>query len=685
MTRRVVIFLTSLLLVTVTAVLVTVAVQVRDLLSEVGDEDLITISASISEKFALFDQALVAVDAAVNTHMEQVLPAIQRDLERDGIDPGSLTAAQISAMAAQYGLDEIYFVSPDYVVFNTSFEPDQGLDFKQTGFDAFLAMVFAANTVMSDALSVSQKTGKLNSYSYYAPDGAGYLIEASIGLQDFIEQEYDPWFRGLVFDRLFQGVADTNREVSDVDVFLITDTGGWSVLQEGRRLDDAIAAALRDAPTHIVTDGRWVSVYQRQFSRRKGLAPAGPGETKAMVSAVTYDVGLPDEAISAILRSSAIVLVIAIPILLFLAVRLFEGVLVRPIKRLQEQTNLIARGDRSATIADIDRKDEIGDLARSFQTMQHAIQGQIDNLKKMNDEVEAGSRALTLINKSIERFVPRPFLTLLKKDSIASVDLGDFIAREMTVLFSDIRSFTALSEEMTPDQNFRFINNYFGRMGPIIRTYDGFIDKYIGDSIMALFETPDDALDAAAHMIDRLKIYNKTRNEAGRGNIEIGIGINSGPLMLGTVGEAHRLDGTVISDTVNLASRVEGLTKDYGRSIIITDHTRRKLQDPGAYTFESLGKVTVKGKSKEVEIFAMTGFARQREPGFREAMLETYLDGVECMANRRYPEARGCFEKCRDVWVDDDALDKLIARCNAAEATTGSRDGSEQEPDPRSE
>lgn len=677
MTRRVVIFLTSLLLVTVSAVLVTVAVHVRDLLSEVGDEDLITISASISEKFTLFDQALVAVDASIVTHMQQVLPAIQRDLVRDGLDPAGLTVAQIDEIAARYGLDSIYFVSPDFVVFNTNFEPDRGLDFKTSGFDSYLATVFASNEVMSDALAVSQKTGKLNSYSYYAPADATYLIEASIGLRAFVEQEYDAWFRGLVFDRLFQGVADTNREVSDVDVFLITESGGWSVLQEGKRLDDAIAETLREVPTHIVTDGRWVTVYQRQFSRRKGMAAAAPGETKAMVSAVTYDVGLPDEAMQAILRGSAIALVVVIPILLFLAVRLFDGVLVRPIRRLQEQTTLIAEGDLRTTIADIDRKDEIGDLARSFQTMQNAIQGQIDNLKRMNDEIEAGSKALSLINRSIERFVPRPFLTLLKKDSIASVDLGDFIAREMTVMFSDIRSFTALSEEMTPDQNFRFINNYFGRMGPIIRTYDGFIDKYIGDSIMALFETPDDALDAAAHMIDRLKIYNRTRKEAGRGDIEIGIGINTGPLMLGTVGEAHRLDGTVISDTVNLASRVEGLTKEFGRSIIITDHTRRQLQNPDAYTLQSLGKVTVKGKSREVEIFAVTGFSRQREPGFREAMLETYLDGVECMANRRYAEARGHFEKCRDVWADDDALDKLIARCDAAEASADIRDGTE--------
>jgi len=670
MNRRVVIFLSTFLLATVAAVLVTVAIHVRDLLSEVGDEDLITISASISEKFAVFDQALVALDASISTHMEQVLPAIQRDLVRDGIDPADLSKQQIDEIASRYGLEAIYFISRDYVVFNTNFEPDIGLDFKTFGLEPFLDTVFNSRTVMNDALSVSQKTGKLNSYSYFAPSDADYIIEASIGMRSFIEQEYDAWMRSLIFDRLFQGVADTNREVSDVDVYIITASGGWSVLEEGRRLDDAVTQALREVPTHIVNDGRLVTVYQRQASRRQALTSNLSGEQKTMISAVTYDVGLSDEAMQAILRGSSIALVIVIPILLLIAVRLFDVLLVRPIKRLQEQTTLIAEGDRTTNIIDVDRQDEIGDLARSFQTMQNAIQGQIDNLKRMNDEIEAGSKALSAVNKSIERFVPRPFLTLLKKDSISAVDLGDYTAREMTVMFSDIRSFTALSEEMTPDQNFRFINNYFGRMGPIIRTYDGFIDKYIGDSIMALFETPDDAIDAAAHMIDRLKIYNETRSEAGRGDIEIGIGINTGPLMLGTVGEAHRLDGTVISDTVNLASRVEGLTKEYKHPIIITDHTRQRLHDPDAYKIKPLGKVTVKGKSQEVEIFAIEGFARQREPGFREAMLETYLDGVECMATDNYTEARVKFERCREVWVDDDALDKLIARCIEEESTT---------------
>jgi class 3 adenylate cyclase len=133
----------------------------------------------------------------------------------------------------------------------------------------------------------------------------------------------------------------------------------------------------------------------------------------------------------------------------------------------------------------------------------------------------------------------------------------------MSILFSDIRSFTTLSESMMPDENFAFINAYLERMGPVIRDHNGFIDKYIGDAIMALFKNADDALRAGLAMLDTLDQFNAGRRAAGQQPIAIGIGINTGSLMLGTIGERHRMDGTVISDAVNLAARVESLTKDY--------------------------------------------------------------------------------------------------------------------------
>ncbi|MBV8193019.1 MAG: adenylate/guanylate cyclase domain-containing protein [Alphaproteobacteria bacterium] len=130
----------------------------------------------------------------------------------------------------------------------------------------------------------------------------------------------------------------------------------------------------------------------------------------------------------------------------------------------------------------------------------------------------------------------------------------------------------------------------------------GFIDKYIGDAIMALFVCADDALRAGLAMLDTLDQFNAGRRAAGREPIAIGIGINSGSLMLGTIGERHRMDGTVISDAVNLASRVESLTKDYRKPLLISEFTRRALGDPAAYDIHPVDMVVVKGKTRPVMI-----------------------------------------------------------------------------------
>ncbi len=138
--------------------------------------------------------------------------------------------------------------------------------------------------------------------------------------------------------------------------------------------------------------------------------------------------------------------------------------------------------------------------------------------------------------------------------------MGDHVQREMTVFFSDIRDFTTLSETMTPQENFDFLNSYLRRATPIIRTNHGFIDKYIGDAIMALFpREPADALQSAVELQRDLVDYNQGRKKAGYKPVRVGIGLHCGELILGTIGEEERMQTTVIADAVNVASRIEGL------------------------------------------------------------------------------------------------------------------------------
>ncbi|MEG3972906.1 AAA family ATPase, partial [Microcoleus sp. T2B6] len=202
-----------------------------------------------------------------------------------------------------------------------------------------------------------------------------------------------------------------------------------------------------------------------------------------------------------------------------------------------------------------DEKDNISYAIVAFQD--------ITERKKAETERIRFTAELFLLNQAYERFVPNQFLQFLDKSSIIDVELGDQVQLEMSVLFSDIRDFTTLSETMTPKDNFRFINSYLSRMEPVINENNGFIDKYIGDAIMALFSgEANNAVKAGIAMLHCLVEYNQNRANSGYGPIQIGIGINTGTLMLGTVGGQNRMEGTVISDAVNLASRVESLTKN---------------------------------------------------------------------------------------------------------------------------
>ena len=203
------------------------------------------------------------------------------------------------------------------------------------------------------------------------------------------------------------------------------------------------------------------------------------------------------------------------------------------------------------------------------------------------------------IYESTTRFVPNQFLSSLNKKKLIEVHLGDHVEKEMTILFSDIRGFTTLSETMTPQENFDFINAYLAYMEPIITAHGGFIDKYIGDAIMALFEDPDDALQASLEMQEQLNNFNAHRKN--HSEISIGIGLNTGVVMLGILGGIDRIEGSVIGDAVNVASRLESLTKVYHAKILISDSTYQKLTHRPPMKMRD--KIQLKGKEELLKIW----------------------------------------------------------------------------------
>jgi class 3 adenylate cyclase len=220
--------------------------------------------------------------------------------------------------------------------------------------------------------------------------------------------------------------------------------------------------------------------------------------------------------------------------------------------------------------------------------------------------IEAQQQALEIArlhNEAVSRFLPSEFIVQLGRADVTELALGDHVLQRMTVLFADIRSFTTLSESMTPDENFRFLNAYLSQLGPVIREHRGFIDKYIGDGIMGLFPGPaDDGIRAAVALQHRLSAFNEERNRAGFAPIRCGVGVHRGDLRLGTIGEAERMDTTVIADVVNLASRIEGLTKLYGARVLVSQSVAAELHVPGSFALRDLGTVTAKGKSAPTRV-----------------------------------------------------------------------------------
>lgn len=224
-----------------------------------------------------------------------------------------------------------------------------------------------------------------------------------------------------------------------------------------------------------------------------------------------------------------------------------------------------------------------------------------DKINALKAEKEKAQKEL---NIAYGRFVPHEFLNFLDKKSILDVNLGDQVLKNMTVLFCDIRSFTTLSESMTPEENFNFINAYLGRVVPVFRKNHGIVDKFIGDGIMGLFpREPDDAVKAGIEFLKILNEYNRERALRGESPIRVGIGIHCGLLMLGTIGHQEFMQGSVISDAVNLASRIEELTKKVGATILISENVLNEIKNIQDYEMRYIGNVKVKGKTKYTKVY----------------------------------------------------------------------------------
>ena len=296
-------------------------------------------------------------------------------------------------------------------------------------------------------------------------------------------------------------------------------------------------------------------------------------------------------------------------------------------------------------------RNQVVDLMRGFAA------GANDYLTKPFSQEELLTRIrshmqLAQTNRAYGRFVPDEILEFLNRESIVDVKLGDQIEREMTIMFADVRGFTGISESMTTKENFAFINAILGRIGPLIRQRGGFIDKYIGDSIMALFpKKADDAIEVAIAIQKELVAFNAERGTTGYPLTKMGIGIHTGTIMLGTIGEEERMEGTVIADAVNTSSRIEELTKHYDVGILISEETLNGLDDMYAYQHRFMDKVKVKGKQGAVSVYEIyeTDDLRRK----KAAAQAVFEHGARRYHERDFKTTVSCMKQVLAVLPDD--------------------------------
>ncbi len=240
--------------------------------------------------------------------------------------------------------------------------------------------------------------------------------------------------------------------------------------------------------------------------------------------------------------------------------------------------------------------------------------------------------------------------------------------KDVSILFSDIRGYTALTESLEAEEVVSMLNEYFESMVEAIFQHKGTLDKYIGDAIMAVFGSPLPlrdhawrAVQTAVEMRHRLQEFNNKRLSINKSPIKIGIGLNSDSVISGNIGSSKRMEFTAIGDGVNLGSRLEGASKQYGCDIVMSEHTYKPCADQ--VIVRELDKIRVKGKSNPVEIYELIGLKNEPLSSEKQEIIEHYHKGREFYLNRQFARALGEFGIVMEIDNDDKAAKLHLERC----------------------
>lgn len=345
------------------------------------------------------------------------------------------------------------------------------------------------------------------------------------------------------------------------------------------------------------------------------------------------------EAIVSTGKSVLISAVIWIALLIFV-ITLMSAYNVKTLRRAKDVVARIAGGDFSVRV-DAYAKDETGEICAGVNDMADRLEEYI----KEKDRNE----------KFYYKFVPENFRELLHKEKFTDLALGDAQSVDLSILFCDIRAFSLNSEMMTAKESFEFVNRIYGKAGPIIRKHNGFVDKYIGDAVMALFESADDAVAAGIELYHAIVLAPDAEKEFGISSVKVGIGIHSGMARIGIVGEEERMSGTVISNTVNLSSRMESLTKQYGAGMIISKETLDRMEDPDSLSTRYLGMVQVAGVNEVAGLYEVLACQEDEKRSKREQSKAQFREAVRAFHSGEVQQSLEMFRKLAAQDPDDKA------------------------------
>ncbi|MBN2051513.1 MAG: HAMP domain-containing protein [Spirochaetales bacterium] len=360
-----------------------------------------------------------------------------------------------------------------------------------------------------------------------------------------------------------------------------------------------------------------------------------------------------------ITRQTAYVLIGAVLVSIILILS-FSRSLIKPLRKvIDSMKSIILSNDLTERVA-VEYHDETGELAHTFNIMITELEKAYSQIKSFAFKAVLAQRKESRIRNIFQKYVPQELIDRFFENP-ESMLVGE--NRVLSVLFSDIRSFTSISEKMQPDDLVSSLNHYFSVMVEIIMGRGGIIDKYIGDAIMAFFGAPvkhdDDAYQSALagiEMTEAVKEFNNQQLKAGKPEFRIGVGINYGIVTVGNIGTEKKMDYTVIGDMVNLASRLEGLTKVYRQELLVSESIQHKIQNLLPYRL--LDTVAVKGKERGVKIYTLKKELSDRE----DKGWKLHNQAMDLYYTRDFSRARELFNEALSYIPDDYVISLLQER-----------------------